>query len=262
MPPALSGLIPTMGPDAAGGNWSRALRPLPAGKKSLSKFGPTTSPPKRLLLEKRRRARLEAEAEYDVQEPAPQPRRSEGRSSGSPTRLAALPTTNRMATLPPAEAATPSSASQYAGTAARSSAVLAAARTGLVDTSPSRRSRTSRESLASAVTVVPSVAVDAPAALPVAAIQEDLQQPQDIDASERVGEELYSFLSDAKLLRYIPKLRDVLGAQTVADLLELDEGDMEVIGLRKLEVRRLERCLEEYAAVRAHNPPIPRNAWL
>ena len=60
-PPALSGLIPTMGPDAAGGNWSRALRPLPAGKQSLSKFGPT-SPPKRLLLEKRRRARLEAEA--------------------------------------------------------------------------------------------------------------------------------------------------------------------------------------------------------
>ena len=56
MPPALSGLIPTMGPDAAGGNWSRDLRPLPAGKKSLSKFGPT-SPPKRLLLEKRRRAR-------------------------------------------------------------------------------------------------------------------------------------------------------------------------------------------------------------
>ena len=54
MPPALSGLIPTMGPDAAGGNWSRDLRPLPAGKKSLSKFGPT-SPPKRLLLEKRRK---------------------------------------------------------------------------------------------------------------------------------------------------------------------------------------------------------------
>ena len=49
MPPALSGLIPTMGPDAAGGNWSRGLRPLPAGKKSLSKFGPT-SPPKKLLL--------------------------------------------------------------------------------------------------------------------------------------------------------------------------------------------------------------------
>ena len=40
------------------------------------------------------------------------------------------------------------------------------------------------------------------------------------------------------------------------DLLELDEGDMEVIGLRKLEVRRLERCLEEYAAVRAQLEPV------
>ena len=35
------------------------------------------------------------------------------------------------------------------------------------------------------------------------------------DASERVGEELYRFLGEAKLTHYVPKLRDLLGAQTV-----------------------------------------------
>eukprot|EP01046_Picozoa_sp_COSAG06_P020386 COSAG06_NODE_1489_length_9283_cov_4.259037_1_plen_186_part_10 len=186
-----------MGPDAAGGSWSRDLRPLPAGKKTLSRYGNAASP-KKLLLEKHRQRRISAakKSASAEEEPAesytetlskylsPQRRK---RSDGSPTRLhSGSASPNRMAQLP------------------------------TLDTPP-RRVRLSRESLTSTLTVVPSVAVESVAVEAVAETPAEVEaQVEEEDVSERVGEELYKFLGEAKLTQYVPTLRDLLGAQTVA----------------------------------------------
>ena len=216
---------------------------MAAGKKTLSQYGPA-SPPRKLLLEKQRRQRR-AEATmlasgsplmdepYSPEPYSPEPysstpgkyaalQRAAWRGDGSPTRVptgSACPT--RMAQLPH------------------------------LDTPP-RRMRLSRESLTSTLTVVPSVAVAVEAIAEAPATEELEVEVEEEDASERVGEELYTFLGEAKLTQFVPVLRDLLGAQTVADLLEIDEADMDSIGLRKLERKRLGRCLEEYAET--HSP--------
>ena len=47
-----------------------------------------------------------------------------------------------------------------------------------------------------------------------------------------------------KLQKYLVQLRDDLGAATPADLKDLDEAELDEIGLKKLEKKRLLRALE------------------
>jgi hypothetical protein len=68
--------------------------------------------------------------------------------------------------------------------------------------------------------------------------------------------DLHQFLAAAKLGRYQDSLEELLGAATVSDLYELDDGDMQEVGLKKLEKRRLGRYLEEQRWVH----PIPTGA--
>eukprot|EP01052_Picozoa_sp_SAG31_P006265 SAG31_NODE_286_length_18467_cov_41.317056_3_plen_376_part_00 len=57
---------------------------------------------------------------------------------------------------------------------------------------------------------------------------------------------LSAFLRQAKLTEHRAKLTELLGAATTDDLLELEEQDLEELGLKKLEKRRLGRYLEYY----------------
>eukprot|EP01052_Picozoa_sp_SAG31_P044939 SAG31_NODE_8019_length_1539_cov_1.450694_1_plen_229_part_00 len=55
---------------------------------------------------------------------------------------------------------------------------------------------------------------------------------------------LDQFLADLNLAKYTTQLRDELGAATPAHLKDLDEEDMDNIGLKKLEKKRLARALQ------------------
>jgi hypothetical protein len=63
---------------------------------------------------------------------------------------------------------------------------------------------------------------------------------------ERECSELVAFLQRAMLQKYFFALREQLGATTVADLFNLEEKDMQEVGFRKLEMKRLQSALEYY----------------